>query len=74
MERGLRFHQFQVGPLDLDKHSKLPYFLRMHGSVLPRMIVPLLMIASWTTLITCISKFVQERKLPRQIEVGHISD
>ncbi|PMD45599.1 UPF0187-domain-containing protein [Hyaloscypha variabilis F] len=47
-----------VGPMDLDAHSKLPYFLRMHGSVMPRMIVPLLMVGAWATLITCISKFV----------------
>jgi putative membrane protein len=53
-------YKFQVGPMDLDKHSKLPYFMRMHGSVLPRMIVPLLLITSWTTLITCISKLVRE--------------
>ena len=35
--------------------------MRMHGSVLPRMILPLLMVAAWATLITCISKFVHKR-------------
>ncbi|KIN08148.1 hypothetical protein OIDMADRAFT_152255 [Oidiodendron maius Zn] len=55
----IEFDEYFVGPLDLDKHSKLPYFMRMHGSVLPRMIVPLLLITSWATLITCISKFVR---------------
>ncbi|KAG0646345.1 non sense mediated decay [Hyphodiscus hymeniophilus] len=49
-----------VGPRDMDRHSKLPYFMQMHGSVLPRMILPLLFIGSWATIITCISKFVHE--------------
>ncbi|TAQ90777.1 hypothetical protein B7494_g945 [Chlorociboria aeruginascens] len=47
-----------VGPRDMDRHSKLPYFLRLHGSVLPRMIVPLFLIGGWATIITCISEFV----------------
>ncbi|KAE8142236.1 UPF0187-domain-containing protein [Aspergillus pseudotamarii] len=46
------------GPRDLDKHSKWPTFLRMHGSVLPKMILPLSFVAAWATLITLISKFV----------------
>lgn len=45
-------------PRDIERHSKLPYFLRMHGSITPRMIVPLVFIGAWATLITCISKFV----------------
>ncbi|KAL8709726.1 MAG: hypothetical protein Q9220_005512 [cf. Caloplaca sp. 1 TL-2023] len=45
-------------PRDIERHSKLPYFLRMHGSITPRMIVPLAVIGAWATLITCISKFV----------------
>ena len=45
-------------PRDIEKHSKLPYFLRMHGSTTPRMIVPLVFIGFWATLITCISEFV----------------
>ena len=57
---------FQVGPLDLDAHSKLPFFMRMHGSVLPRMILPLIMITAWASLITCISKFVHDCPLPSQ--------
>ncbi|KAB8209715.1 Bestrophin, RFP-TM, chloride channel-domain-containing protein [Aspergillus parasiticus] len=46
------------GPRDLDKHSKWPIFLRMHGSVLPKMILPLSFVAAWATLITLISRFV----------------
>ncbi|KAL9581585.1 MAG: hypothetical protein Q9212_003817 [Teloschistes hypoglaucus] len=45
-------------PRDIEKHSKLPYFLRMHGSITPRMIIPLLVVGAWATFITCISKFV----------------
>jgi ion channel-forming bestrophin family protein len=32
--------------------------MRMHGSVTPRMIVPLIVTGCWATLITCISHFV----------------
>lgn len=32
--------------------------MRMHGSILPKMILPLLSVAAWATLITCISKYV----------------
>lgn len=45
-------------PRDIEKHSKLPYFLRMQGSITPRMIVPLVFVGFWATLITCISEFV----------------
>ncbi|KAF4629604.1 hypothetical protein G7Y89_g8537 [Cudoniella acicularis] len=47
-----------VGPRDLESHSKLPYFMRMHGSVLPRMLLPLTLIGAWSTLITCLHNFV----------------
>ncbi|KAL9030880.1 MAG: hypothetical protein Q9180_006862 [Flavoplaca navasiana] len=47
-------------PRDIEKHSKLPYFLRLHGSITPRMLVPLGFIGLWATLITCISEFVYE--------------
>jgi ion channel-forming bestrophin family protein len=36
------------------KHSKWPFFMRMHGSVLPKMILPLLVVAAWSTIITII--------------------
>lgn len=41
----------------MDKHSKWPIFMRMHGSVTPKMIVPLLIVGGWATAITCICKF-----------------
>ncbi|KAF6218726.1 hypothetical protein HO133_005268 [Letharia lupina] len=44
-------------PLDIEKHRKMPYFLRMRGSITPRMIVPLVFVAIWSTIITCISQF-----------------
>lgn len=50
--------EYFVGPRDTEKHSKLPYFMRMHGSVLPRMIVPLICVAGWATMITCLHHFV----------------
>ncbi|KAJ5805813.1 uncharacterized protein N7503_003415 [Penicillium pulvis] len=46
------------GPRDMDKHSKWPIFMRLHGSVMPKMILPMLLVAIWSTIITCISKFV----------------
>ncbi len=49
----------QVGPRDLQKHSKWPMFLQMHGSILPRMILPLLVVGSWATCISCISWFTK---------------
>ncbi|KIX95986.1 uncharacterized protein Z520_08241 [Fonsecaea multimorphosa CBS 102226] len=49
-----------VGPRDMSHHSKWPFFLRLHGSVAPKMILPLLFVAGWATLFTCINKFVYE--------------
>ncbi|KIW17557.1 hypothetical protein PV08_04751 [Exophiala spinifera] len=46
------------GPRDMDHHSKVPYFLRLHGSVVPKMILPLAFVGAWATAVTCISKFV----------------
>lgn len=36
--------------------------MRMHGSVLPRMILPLTLVGGWATLITLISYNVYPRK------------
>ncbi|KAF2035068.1 UPF0187-domain-containing protein [Setomelanomma holmii] len=46
------------GPRDMSKHSKWPFFMRMHGSVFPKMILPLTVVTLWSTLITCISEFL----------------
>lgn len=47
----------------MKKHSKWPIFLRMHGSILPKMIVPLLFVAGWSTAITCIHMLVNGAQL-----------
>lgn len=44
------------GPIDVDKHSKWPFFMRLHGSILPKMIIPLLFLGAWSTLITCLGE------------------
>lgn len=49
-----------IGPRDLDRHSKWPMFLRLHGSVTPEMVLPLLFVAGWSAMITSISKFVHD--------------
>lgn len=47
----------QSGPRDIQKHSKWPLFMQMHGSILPKMILPLFMVGCWATIIVCISHF-----------------
>lgn len=39
-------------------------FLRLHGSITPEMILPLIFVGAWATVITCISKFVYSRTSP----------
>ena len=51
------------GPRDMYKHSKWPYFMRMHGSILPKMIVPLTFIGCWATAITLLSKLVHSLEI-----------
>lgn len=45
----------------MEHHSKWPIFLRLHGSITPEMILPLVFVGGWSTMITCISKFVHDR-------------
>ncbi|KAI1810357.1 Bestrophin, RFP-TM, chloride channel-domain-containing protein [Poronia punctata] len=45
-----------TGPRDTAKHSKWPLFLQLHGSITPKMLVPLIVIGAWATLITVLSK------------------
>lgn len=54
----IRTEESFTQPRDIERHSKLPYFLRMHGSITPRMIVPLTFVGLWATLVTCISHWV----------------
>jgi predicted membrane chloride channel (bestrophin family) len=46
----------------MEKHSKWPIMMRMHGSVMPKMILPLLTVAIWSTAITVFSKRVHPRE------------
>ncbi|TQN65469.1 UPF0187 protein [Colletotrichum shisoi] len=46
-----------TGPRDILKHSKWPLFMQMHGSILPKMIIPLIWMCVWSAAITCIDKF-----------------
>lgn len=52
----------QHGPRDMEKHSKWPMMMRMHGSVMPRMILPILTVAAWSTAVTVFSKKVHDRE------------
>ncbi|PIA97603.1 UPF0187 protein [Cercospora beticola] len=46
------------GPRDINRHSKWPQFMRLHGSIAPKMILPLTFLAAWASLITCIHQLV----------------
>ncbi|KAI0003545.1 UPF0187-domain-containing protein [Xylariaceae sp. FL0662B] len=55
---GLDLDDYFSGPRDINKHSKWPLFMQMHGSILPKMIIPLFVVACWASLITAIHKQV----------------
>lgn len=38
--------------MELGGHSRYPDFMKLHGSILPKMLVPLLCITLWSTGIT----------------------
>ena len=48
------------GPRDIYRHSELPFFLRLHGSILPKMIIPLFFVGCWACVVTCVSKLVYD--------------
>jgi ion channel-forming bestrophin family protein len=56
----LHLETYFKGPRDMHRHSKWPYFLRLNGSVLPKTILPLTLVAGWAVLITCVSKSVHD--------------
>ncbi|KAH6898232.1 Bestrophin, RFP-TM, chloride channel-domain-containing protein [Thelonectria olida] len=56
----LEMEDYFTGPRDIGKHSKWPLFLQMHGSIIPKLILPLLLIGGWATAITVISKKVHK--------------
>ncbi|KAL6718779.1 hypothetical protein ACLMJK_003013 [Lecanora helva] len=54
----MKAEEYFTHPMDNEEHSKIPYFMRMQGSITPRLLVPLVVVGAWATLITCISRFV----------------
>jgi len=54
-QTSLDLDDYFTGPRDIQKHSKWPLFLQMHGSILPKMILPLLAVGAWASWITCVS-------------------
>lgn len=50
------------GPRDIAKHSKWPMFLQMHGSILPKMILPLIAVGIWSTAITLVWIYTKKRE------------
>ncbi|KAL2265903.1 hypothetical protein VTJ83DRAFT_5255 [Remersonia thermophila] len=54
----LDIDDYFTGPRDIQKHSKWPLFLQMHGSILPKLVVPLLCVAAWASWITCVHVLV----------------
>ncbi|KAJ6262161.1 hypothetical protein Dda_2966 [Drechslerella dactyloides] len=48
-----------TGPIDATKSSKLPYFMRLRGSVLPGLILPMGFVTGWTVWITCVHQLVR---------------
>ncbi|KAH7027926.1 Bestrophin, RFP-TM, chloride channel-domain-containing protein [Microdochium trichocladiopsis] len=47
-----------AGPRDISKHSKWPLFMQLHGSIIPKLILPIAFIGLWATCITLIHKKV----------------
>jgi putative membrane protein len=54
----LDIDDYFTGPRDISRHSKWPNLMRMHGSIAPKMIVPLALVGGWATAITCIHMLV----------------
>lgn len=52
----LDIDDYFTGPRDIAKHSKWPLFMQMHGSILPKMILPLLVVGAWSAAVTILCK------------------
>jgi ion channel-forming bestrophin family protein len=59
----LDIDDYFAGPRDMKRHSKWPYLLRLHGSILPKMIIPLTIVSLWATLITLLCRFVVDLRV-----------
>ncbi|KAK8044415.1 hypothetical protein PG993_004439 [Apiospora rasikravindrae] len=51
----LEVDDYFQGPRDIAKHSKWPVFFQMHGSIMPKMLIPMLIVGGWSTLVCCLS-------------------
>lgn len=54
-QTSLDIDDYFTGPRNIGKHSKWPLIMQMHGSIIPKLIVPLLLISGWASAITAIS-------------------
>ncbi|POR32815.1 Uncharacterized protein TPAR_06994 [Tolypocladium paradoxum] len=54
----LELDDYFTGPRDIAKHSKWPIFLQMHGSILPKLIMPLFFITGWASAVTLVHQRV----------------
>ncbi|KAG9496594.1 hypothetical protein J7337_011370 [Fusarium musae] len=60
VQDGMNDSNYFSGPRDLRGHSKWPLILQLHGSIMPSLIIPLFLVACWSTAITVISKKVHD--------------
>ncbi|CAK7565742.1 MAG: hypothetical protein SEPTF4163_003667 [Sporothrix epigloea] len=58
-QHSIELDEYFTGPRDIQKHSKWPMFLQMHGSILPKMLLPLLAVGTWSMFVTSVSYFTQ---------------
>ncbi|RDA92022.1 hypothetical protein CP533_0991 [Ophiocordyceps camponoti-saundersi (nom. inval.)] len=51
----LDLNDYFTGPRDMARHSRWPLILRLHGSIMPKLILPVSLISIWSAAITIIS-------------------
>ncbi|KEY72454.1 hypothetical protein S7711_05129 [Stachybotrys chartarum IBT 7711] len=52
----LDLDDYFTGPRDMSRHSKWPNSMRLHGSIMPKMIMPLVFMGAWASLITVLNR------------------
>lgn len=57
-KRSMDLDEYFSGPIDPTRHSRYPRFMRMHGSIMPMMILPMFFVLVWSTTVTVISQRV----------------
>jgi putative membrane protein len=50
----------------MNHHSKWPFVFRVHGSVTPELIMPLVLVGAWTTAIWLIDRYSVDDQTPAQ--------